>query len=151
MICGYCVLWFQLPEGNSSISGLHDMHCRPLVLWCSISVVYQERYVKGKLLGILFHYVPETAVLHRDHLMHLYKLCYIYLVLGSVILVLKWLLPWMLKKVLWWVGVYSNIACWWVKSIKHLLQSFWWVSHSIPWVQEMHILVWVSLVEACFW
>ena len=83
---------------NNSILWLHNIHHRLLVLWCSISIVCQWRCVKEKLLGIPFHHVPEIVVLHRHHLMHLYKLCIISLDLGRVILVLGWLIPWMLGK-----------------------------------------------------
>ena len=75
VVCGHCILWFQLPGSNSSILWLHNTHCKLFVLWCSISIVCPWRYVKEKLFRISFHHVPPIVVLHRHHLMHLYILC----------------------------------------------------------------------------
>ena len=153
VVCGHCVLLFQLPEGNSSISSLCNIHHRLLVLWCSISIKCQLKCVKGKLLVILFYHVLEIAVLHRHHLMHLYKPCNISLDWDSVILMLGWLIPWVLKKHC--DGLVSTqmllpdeliVSKAWL-----FLQTSWWIFYSIPWVQGMHILVWASLVDACFW
>ena len=38
VVCGHCVLLFQLPEGNNSNLWLHNIYHRLLVLCCSISV-----------------------------------------------------------------------------------------------------------------
>ena len=100
VVCDHCILWIELPEGNDSILWLHNIHHRPLVLWYSISVVCQWKYVKGKLLEILFYHVPETAVLHRHHLIHLCKLCNVSLDVGSVIMVLGWLIPCVVKNIM---------------------------------------------------
>ena len=143
MVFGHCILLFQLPEGNNSILWLHNIHHRLPVLWWSTSVVCWWRCVKGKLLGILFHHVHETVVLCRHHLMHLYKLCNVSLDLVSVILVLGWLIPCVLKK-----------CCDGLVSIQILLtdelivskawlflHSSWWIFYSIPQVQGMQYLL----------
>ena len=99
VVCGHCILLFWFLEGDNSILGLCSIHCRLLVLWCSMSVECQWMCVKGKLLGILFHHAPEIAVLHRQHLMYLYKLCSISLDWDSVRIVLGWLIPCVLKNI----------------------------------------------------
>ena len=74
VVCGHCILLFQLLEGNNSILSLCNIQSRLPVLWYSISIECQQMCTKGKLLEILFHHVPGKVVLQRCHWMHLYKL-----------------------------------------------------------------------------